>query len=129
MEPDEHTMVAGFQYLQKSKYKKSYRIIGRVHLFQVSDLGIYSRSLTEVKTFNCLQNISETNKDIKFWIPPEDESVGAIVEVVGKARKIIIYFRNKKDEVVTYDKDLYVPLVVDGNTEITEELLYELVKP
>ena len=40
-----------------------------------------------------------------------------------------IFSLNKKDEVVTYDKDLYVPLVVDGNTEITEELLYELVKP
>ncbi len=127
IEPNEYTMVAGFQYLKRNKGGRNYKVMGRVHLFQVSDLGIYCRSMIEVETFNCLQKISKNNKDIRYWIPPEDESIGAIIEIIGRKKKILILFRNKKDECITYDRTMYEPLVVDSNTVITETYLYELV--
>lgn len=126
IDPNENTMLAGFQYLKRNNAGRSYKVMGRVHLFQISDLGVYCRSITEVETFNRLQAIVEKNSAVKYWIPPDDESIGAIVEIKGKRKKILILFRNKKDERVAYDKSMYEPLVVDGNTRITEEYLCEL---
>ena len=45
IEPDDNTMIAGFQYYKKSRSKSMYRVLGRIHLFQISDLGIYCRGL------------------------------------------------------------------------------------
>jgi len=127
MEPDEHTMLAGFQYAMKTISKRPYKVLGRIHLFQVSDIGIYCRSMTEVAAFNSLQRIAEQNKNIRYWIPPEDPEVGAIVEVDGKDKKILVLFKSKKSEQVTYDSTMYVPFVVDSETLITEELLYDIL--
>lgn len=125
--PDEHTMVAGFQYLKKTKHGRTYKVMGRIHLFQISDIGIYCRSMTELLTFNCLQTITEENSDIRYWIPPEDPSVGAIVAIRGMQKKILLLFRTGKDEPVTYDSSMYVPYVVDSNTNVTAEKLYDLL--
>ena len=125
--PDEHTMVAGFQYLKKTKTGHTYKVLGRVHFFQTSDIGIYCRSLTEMKAFNALQTIIEENKDIRYWIPPEDPSVGGIVEIKGKKKKILLLFRTGKDEPVTYDSSMYVPYVVESGCNITADMLTSLL--
>lgn len=128
IEPDENTMVAGFQYLKKGKGKSNYRILGRVHLFQVSDIGIYSRNNVEQEVFSSLYTITKENSEIRFWIPPDDLSIGAIIEVKEFTKKILVLFRSKKDERVSYDASLYTPLVVDENTTITKDIIYSIIQ-
>lgn len=127
-EPDHNTMLGGFQYLKKAKNKNTYRVMGRVHLFQVSDIGLYCRTMQEVQTFNQLQELSNKNEDIRYWIPPEDESLGAIIEIQGKKKKILLMFRSSKSERVSYDTSLYVPYVVENGTVLSKEELYEVLE-
>lgn len=129
IEPDSNTVLAGFQYIKKNKSNNNiYRVLGRIHLFQVSDVGVYCRSITELNTFNALHRITKSNKAIKFWIPPEDESVGAIIEIEGYRKKILLLFRSKSSEKLSYNPDLYVPFVVDSSRPIIEKHLYTLVQ-
>lgn len=128
MEPDNNTMLAGFQYFKRTRSHKRYKVMGRIHMFQISSIGLYCRNMVEVNTFNDLQYITEKNTGIKYWIPPEDDSIGAIISIQGKIKKILVIFRRKKEERVVYDTSAYVPLVVDNNTNITEKLLYDLVE-
>ena len=123
-EPSPGTMIAGFQYLKKSR-GGSFRVMGRIHLFEVSDLGLYCNSLVEQEAFNTLHKIAQENKDIKFWIPPEDASIGAFVEIKGFEKKIILLFRGAKTQRVAFDPVAYVPLVVDEGMQLTEEYLRE----
>lgn len=127
IEPDENTMVAGFQYLIK-KRGKAYRTLGRIVFFQVSQKGVFCRTMTELRAINELHSICENNQNIRFWIPPEDEKVGAIVEIKGVAKKILILFRSGFDEYISYDKSQYIPLVVGRKTELTEDSLREALK-
>lgn len=127
-EPDSSTILAGFQYIKKNKSNNNtYRVLGRIHLFQVSDAGVYCRSITELNIFNALHRIAKSNSAVKFWIPPEDEKVGAIIEIDGYRKKILLLFRSKSSEYLSYNPDLYVPLVVDNTTIITEKRLYQLL--
>lgn len=87
IEPNEHTVMAGFQYLKKNKANSAYKVMGRVHLFQVSDIGLYCRTMTECNVFNELHRIVKEDDNIRFWIPPEDENVGAIIGIKGKEKK------------------------------------------
>lgn len=128
MAPDEGAMIAGFQYLKKTKSGIKYKVLGRLKIFQISDIGLYCRNMTEVKVFNKLDEITLQNSDIKYWIPPEDEGLGAIIDVAGKEKKILLLFRSNKDSHVSYDKTMYVPLVADTDTGITKELIYELLQ-
>lgn len=128
-EPDSNTFLAGFQYIKKNKSNNNtYRVLGRVHLFQVSDIGVYCRSITELNTFNALHRITKSNNVVKFWIPPEDESVGAIIEIDGHRKKILLLFRSKSSEKLSYNPDLYVSFVVDSSVPIIEKELYALVR-
>ncbi|MDE6913706.1 MAG: hypothetical protein K2P35_08435 [Lachnospiraceae bacterium] len=129
IEPDANTVLAGFQYIKKNKSNNNtYRVLGRIHLFQVSDVGVYCRSITELNVFNALHRITKKNSVVKFWIPPEDVSVGAIIEIDGYHKKILLLFRSKSSEKISYNPDLYVPLVVDSSTIITEQRLYQLMQ-
>lgn len=128
-EPDSNTFLAGFQYIKKNKSNNNtYRVLGRVHLFQVSDIGVYCRSITELNTFNALHRITKRNNAVRFWVPPEDESVGAIIEINGHRKKILLLFRSKSSEKLSYNPDLYVPFVVDSSVPIIEKELYALVR-
>ena len=128
-EPDSNTFLAGFQYIKKNKSNNNtYRVLGRVHLFQVSDIGVYCRSITELNTFNALHKIIKSNNAVRFWVPPEDESVGAIIEINGHRKKILLLFRSKSSEKLSYNPDLYVPFVVDSSVPIIEKELYALVR-
>lgn len=82
----------------------------------------------ELNTFNALHRITRSNHAIKFWIPPEDERVGAIIEVDGYCKKILLLFRSKNSETLSYNSDLYVPFVIDNSVSITEKKLYGLVR-
>lgn len=124
IEPDENTMVAGFQYLIKKK-GKVYRTLGRIVFFQASKKGVFCRTMTELRAINELHSICENNQNIRFWIPPEDEKVGAIVEIKGIAKKILILFRSGFDEYISYNKSQYVPLAVGRRTELNENVLRE----
>ena len=97
-------------------------------MFQVSDIGVYCRSITELNTFNALHRITKMNNAVRFWIPPEDESVGAIIEIDGHRKKILLLFHSKSSEKLSYNPDLYVPCVVDSSVPITEKNLYALVR-
>lgn len=127
-EPNQDTMMAGFQYRKNTKSGRNYLVLGRVHLFQVSAVGIYCRSLIEKETFDLLNKVMEEDQDVKYWIPPDDESIGGIVQIKGKKKKIIILFRKKKDEYVTFDESLYEPLAIGNDEILTKEKLYEIIK-
>jgi|GEM_PF-6011232 len=58
---------------------------------------------------------------MKFWIPADDESIGAIINIADKTKKIILLFRNKSDERVIFDENVYVPLVVGASDPLTKE--------
>lgn len=123
-DPDQNTMAAGFQYIKKGRNKKCYRIIGRIHLFQVSDIGIYCRSLAEKNVFDKLNKITQKNSNIKFWIPPEDESISAVIDL-QKSKKLLMLFQSNKDEPFVYDTTRYVPLIMEN--DITEENMYNIL--
>lgn len=127
IQPNENTVMAGFQYLKKTKGNNTYKVMGRVHIFQVSDIGLYCRSMTEYNVFNDLHRIVNEDDNINFWIPPEDESIGGIIEIKGKNKKILLIFKGKKSETVSYDSSIYIPLVADSSTVITKEMLYDMV--
>lgn len=126
VEPSATTMVAGFQYLKKGR-SGTYRVMGRIHLFETSNLGLYSESLVHREVFNILDQIMAECSDIKYWVPPEDTSVGAYISVKGCSKKIMLVFKGMKSQRVAYDKTLYVPLVVDEETLISEVLIREVI--
>lgn len=128
MEPDENTMVSGFQYYRKGHAKTMYRVLGRIHLFQTSELGLYCRSMIEKEAFDAIHKIVQADSNIKFWIPPEDESIGGIIQIKGMEKQILLLFPTEKDERVVFDSSLYEPLVVDGTECITKEMLYECME-
>lgn len=121
-EPNLDTMLAGFQYLKKGR-SGTYRVLGRVHLFETSDIGLYCESILEQQAFNILDQITEKEKDIKYWIPPEDKSVGAYVSIKGYKKKILLLFKGMKSQRVSYDRTAYVPLVVTEDTILSSEML------
>lgn len=125
--PGKNTMIAGFQYYKKGRGKNMYKVLGRIHLFQISDLGIYCRNLIERDTFNALCEITKGDENIKFWIPPEDESVGGIIQIKGVEKKILLLFRTKKDERIIFDSCLYEPLVINEGEGLTKEALYNVI--
>lgn len=86
IEPDGNTMIAGFQYVKKSRAGYTYRIIGRLHIFQVSDGGVYSRTLAELEAYNMLEKIVKANPDIWYVIPPEDSCVRQSSPLRGSQR-------------------------------------------
>lgn len=104
-----------------------YRLLGRIHLFQISNIGIYCRSLIEKETYDVLSQIVEEREDVRFWIPADDESIGAIIDVAGKSKKILLLFRNKNDERVIFDENMYDPLVIGLNEPLTKDRFYEII--
>lgn len=128
-EPDENTMIAGFQYLKKGKGKKGYRVLGRIHLFQVSDLGLYCRNEAEHNAFNNICNITKADHNIRFWIPPEDNDISGIIQINGYKKKILLLARNKKTLHVSISSlSEFVPCVVGQDTVITADAFYSLLK-
>lgn len=127
IEPDQNTMMSGFQYLKKGRSNNLYKVLGRIHLFQVSNVGIYCRSLVEKDTYDLICRLVEEDNNILFWIPADDDSVGGIIEVKGKRKKILLLFRSKKDERITYNDLLYEPLVIGVEEPVTRELLYNII--
>lgn len=128
IEPNEDTMLAGFQYYKKTRSGIKYRVLGRVHLFQISNVGIYCRSLFEKEIYDILSQIVLERNNIKFWIPADDEGIGAIIDVAGKSKKILLLFRNKSDERVVFDENMYEPLVVGASDPLTKERLNEILQ-
>lgn len=128
IEPNEDTMMAGFQYYKKSRAGFNYKVLGRIHLFQVSNIGIYSRSLVEIDTFNLLNNVVASDSNIKFWIPEDDESVGAIIQVKGKTKKLLLLFRTQQNERITYNNTMYEPIVIGEEEPLTKTRFYEIVE-
>lgn len=121
IEPDGNTMIAGFQYVKKGRSGYTYRIIGRLHIFQVSSNGIYSRTLAEQGIYNALEDIVSKNRDIWYMIPPEDPNVAAIVYVEGQPKSLVLAVRSKADQVISYDTEQYVLGVADNPDMITAD--------
>ena len=128
IEPNQDTMLAGFQYLKKTRSGVNYKVLGRVHLFQISNLGIYCRSLVEKETFDSISRIVKEDNNLKFWIPADDESVGGIIQVKNKKKKLLLLFRTNKDERISFNATMYEPVVVGEENPITKERLYQLIE-
>lgn len=128
IEPDKNTMIAGFQYAKKSRAGYTYRIIGRLHIFQVSNGGVYSRTLAELATYNRLERIAKANPDIWYVIPPEDSNVAAVISVEGMKKSMILAFRSKAEQIFAYDVEQYVLGVVDNPDMITAENIRDALK-
>jgi hypothetical protein len=128
MEPNENTIISGFQYYKKTRSKVQYKILGRVHLFQTSSIGIYCNNLLEKETYDTLYKIIEQDKGLKFWIPADDDSIGGIIQIENKKKKVLLLYRSKKHERISFDSSIYEPLVVGVNEPLTKERLYELIE-
>lgn len=131
IEPNEYTMVAGFQYYPISKSGNHYKVIGRLQLFQVSNHGLYCNSLFEIECFNIIINYikKHTAEYIRFYIPTEDELINGIIEVEGFNKKgIIIFPSTKASKEFTIDYELFEPLVVDTDLDLSENVLNGFIK-
>ena len=104
------------------------RIIGRLHIFQVSDGGVYSRTLAELEAYNMLEKIVKANPDIWYVIPPEDPCVAAIVSVEGQSKSLILAFRSQVNQVFAYDAGQYVLGVADDPGRLTADNIREALK-
>ena len=127
----DNLMIAGFQYLKKTKSgstKKSYRVLGRIHLFLCSDSGIYCRTNTEQEVFNALDLIKNEHPDFKYWIPTEDDSVGAIISIGDAVKKIMVIFRGKKSFPVDFERNIFVPVVADNPGIFNYDYLKNLIE-
>lgn len=122
----DNVFVAGFQYLKKvNKPNKrySYRILGRIHFFKVSDIGLYCRSNNEQIFFNTIEDIKHIHPDIKYWVPAEDENVVAIISKKNEVKKLMIFFHSSKDIPVYYNSNMYIPVIIDNAEELTYDML------
>ena len=128
IEPNQDTMLAGFQYRKKSRSGSAYKVLGRVHLFQASKVGIYCRNLIEKDTFDFIYDFCNKNKEMKFWIPPEDDSIGGILQVANKEKRFLLLFKRKKSECISYDTSIYDPIVIGMDDPLTEERLYSIIE-
>lgn len=128
MEPNEDTMLAGFQYKKKSRSGSAYKVLGRVHLFQASKVGIYCRNLNEKETFDFIYGFCNKNKEVKFWIPPEEDSIGGMLQVENKEKKYLFLFKGKKSECISYDTNMYEPIVIGLDDPLTEERLCNIIE-
>ena len=127
IEPNERTMLAAFQYYKKNRSGTKYKVLGRVHLFQTSNLGIYCNNMIEEETYDTLSKITEEDSNIKFWIQADDESNGGIIKIKNKQKRLLLLFRTNKNECITYNEDLYEPIVIGKEDPLTVETFYEIV--
>ena len=114
-------MIAGFQYLKKvnkAGKKYSYRVFGRIHFFKTSDIGLYCRSSKEQEIFNKLDEIKKAHSDINYWIPTEDDIVGAIISKAGESKKLLLFFKSSKVMPVYMDMSLYTPILIKNAEEL-----------
>lgn len=119
-------MIAGFQYLKKvnkAGKKYSYRVFGRIHFFKTSDIGLYCRSSKEQEIFNKLDEIKKAHSDINYWIPTEDDIVGAIISKAGESKKLLLFFKSSKVMPVYMDMSLYTPILIKNAEELNYKSL------
>ncbi|MBA4688601.1 MAG: hypothetical protein H2184_15730 [Candidatus Galacturonibacter soehngenii] len=127
-DPNEKTMVAAFQYLKKSRAGNAYRVLGRVHFFQVSDSGIYCRNEVEKEAFNEVDKLMKENADIKMWFPADDPTIGAIINVKGKKKKILLIFKTNKNQVLQINKELFEPIVIGAESGFSKAALIRVIE-
>lgn len=130
IEPNENTMIAGFQYYPLSKNNNHYKVIGRMHLFQVSEHGLFCNSVYEQNAYNTILNYikNHNTEKIRFYIPAEDEAVNGIVEVPGSSKKGLIIFPSPKgSKEISVDRILYEPLLLYPNLDLTEDILSSFI--
>lgn len=127
-DPDEKTMMAAFQYLKKSRSGSVYRVLGRIHFFQVSESGIYCRNEVEREAFNEVEKLLKENPDIKLWFPADDPSIGGIINVKGKNKKILLLFKTKKSEVLNINKELFEPIIIGAESGFSKSYLERIIE-
>lgn len=102
VEPDSYNvMAAGFQYNMMSRGKQStYRVIGRLHLFLISDHGLYCRSLPEQQAYNIILNYIRLKGKgrISFIISNEEDNVAGVFEIKGSHTKGVIRLNPQEDD-------------------------------
>jgi hypothetical protein len=126
IEPNDYTMVAGFQYYPTSKGGTNYKVIGRLHLFQVSEHGIYCSSLFEQECLNKIVNYVKKQRTInaRFYIPADDDLINGIVELEGYHKKgIIIFPSTRESKELTIDKGIFEPLLLEPDNVLTDNTL------
>lgn len=124
IDPNEHTMIAGFQYYPKSKSGSNYKVVGRFHMFQVSDHGLYCNSLLEQNCYNVIINYIKRNKHdkLRFYIPADDETVTGILEVEGAIKKGLFIFPSNKSSIqISIDKESFVPFPIMPDKILSED--------
>lgn len=93
-----------------------------------SDSGIYCRTNTEQEIFNALDLIKNEHPDFKYWIPTEDDSVGAIISIGDAVKKIMVIFRGKKSFPVDFERNIFVPVVADNPGIFNYDYLKNLIE-
>ena len=70
---------------------------------------------------NLFYRISEDGKiypDINYWIPTEDDIVGAIISKAGESKKLLLFFKSSKVMPVYMDMSLYTPILIKNAEEL-----------
>lgn len=128
-EPKENTMVAGFQYLRKSRKNTNYKVVGRMVLFDVNKNGIYCRTPQEIQLYNALFDYVNVTKGVHITLPAEDNILSALIEHDEYKRKLLLIFPTLKKEVVDeYDSSLYEIVILDTSTTLEFVSIHRLVE-
>lgn len=93
-EPDgENVMAAGFLYQRWNRFKTStYKVVGRLHLFQVSQNGIYCKDTQEIEMYDTLLSFVRNRGHGRFrlFLSSEDGPEIGEMEIEGRIGKGII---------------------------------------
>lgn len=108
---------AGFLYRMKSRKnpENEYTAVGRLHLFMVSEHGIYCGSMEERETLNWVAEFFRMfrKEPPLFYTPPEDKAVAGVFEKEGYKRGILLCEKSEEG---------YEDAVVRSVTKIQSEM-------
>lgn len=65
-----------------------------------------------------LDEIKKAHSDINYWIPTEDDIVGAIISKAGESKKLLLFFKSSKVMPVYMDMSLYTPILIKNAEEL-----------
>ena len=129
IEPDENTMVAGFQYYRKSKLNTFYKVVGRMHLFQVNKYGIYCRTNSEIAWYNTLIDFVNMSKGVALTLPPDETIISGVLEADDVEKKALLIFpTQKKVEVPEYNQQEFLTVILAEDDMLDYPKIHAIVK-
>ena len=122
-------MVAGFQYYRKSKLNTFYKVVGRMHLFQVNKYGIYCRTNSEIAWYNTLIDFVNMSKGVTLTLPPDETIISGVLEANDVEKKALLIFpTQKKVEVPEYNQQEFLTVILAEDDILDYPKIHAIVK-